>query len=304
MVYDIPDNLDFANLEAPTEGAPAPAETAGQPGDAGTAATQLSYDPNMPVKYKASGRDLEEPLSAVISRAQRGYDYAQLVAQHKQQVAQTQQEWQARQQQLSQMEQQWKPYHEYASQNPQWADYVRQQWENRFNAQQAQPTQQADQFAQQQQQSALPPQVQQELSEMRQFMQELKQKEHLAQQAAQDQALNTEIDSIRKQYPDIDFGLTDPETGMSLEARVIQHAQENRIFNFSAAFKDFYFEKLQERAIFNAKDSVAKAMQNQNKNGFLGKSEQSMVSQNTGHPNFKSMGYHQLMDLAAKDLGL
>jgi hypothetical protein len=258
----------------------------------------------MVINYKASGRDLAEPLSSVIARAQRGYDYAQLVTQHKQQVAEQQAQWQQRQQELAQIEAQWKPYHEFATQNPTWAEHVKNTWENRFNVQAAQPTQD---FTQQAQQAAsnlnLPPEVQAELAEMRQFRSEIMAEREAARVAAQDAALAQEIDTVRKAYPDIDLGLTDPQTGESLEAQILRHANENRIFNFQAAFKDFMFDRLLTREVTKAKETTAKTMMNQRKEGFLASSPQSMLQPNGGQ-NRGPMSYHQAMELAAREMGL
>lgn len=308
MEYGL-ENIDISSIDAGNQGS-----VVGTQGDVGSQSQStvtdnsqnMGYDPNMVIKYKASGRELAEPLSSVINRAQRGYDYAQLVAQHKQQEAQMQAQWQQRQQELAAIEQQWRPYHDFALQNPQWADHVKQAWENRFNSnqqQQQQFGQSGQDFTDQQQSMQLPPQVQQELAEMRQFIAETKQREQMAVQAQQDEALNSEIENVRKSFPDIDFGMTDPQTGESLEMRIMRHAQENRIHNFSAAFRDFYFDKLQERAVLQAKEQVAKNLQSQNKQGFLGKSDQSMIGTGNLPPNSRSMSYHQLMDMAAKDLG-
>jgi hypothetical protein len=301
MDYGIPEDLDLSSLDGGSDNTPAPGvENPGLLENQG-ATNQGSFDPNLPITYKASGKDLTEPLSAVIQRAQRGYDYAQLVAQHKQQVDQQQAEYQARQQQIQEMESQWKPYHEYASQNPEWANYVRQQWENRFNSQQQAAPEQRDQ--QQANNPNLPPEVQRELSEMRQFMSEMKQQQANARQAEQDAALAQEIQNIQKQYSDVDFSHTDPETGETLERRVLRHAQENRIFNFGAAFKDFYFDKLMERNVTRAKEEVAKTMQQKTKSGFLAQSPTPLM-QNGQAPNVRGMSYHQLMDLAATELGI
>ena len=259
---------------------------------------QSSFDPNMVVQYKASGKDLSEPLSTVIQRAQRGYDYAQLVSQHKQREA----EMQTQQQRIAEMESQWKPYHEYASQNPEWANFVRSQWESRYNFQGSQ--QAPVETAQPQSQFNLPPQIAQEISELRQFVNEQKQQQVLAQKASEDAALSQEIDSIRKQYPDVDFSHTNPETGESLESQILRHAQENRIFNFSAAFKDFYFDKLMERNVMKAKEDTAKTLTQQHKNGFLASSDKPLLATNTGNVNFKNTSYHQLMDLAAAEFGI
>lgn len=261
---------------------------------------QQAFDPNMVIQYKASGKDLSEPLSTVIQRAQRGYDYAQLVSEHKQREA----ELQAKYQQAQEMAARWQPYHEYAEKNPEWADHVRQQWEQRLSGYQP-PSQ--NQFSQSTDSSQynLPPEVSQKIARMEQFIEQQEMQAQMAQRAAEDQALATEIEQIRKSYPDIDFSHTDPETGESLEARVLRHAQDNRIFNFEAAFKHYYFDKLLDRQVLKAKEDAAKALTQAQKSGFLASGDKPMLTQNpfSGQQN-KHMSYHQAMDLAARELGL
>jgi hypothetical protein len=134
-------------------------------------------------------------------------------------------------------------------------------------------------------------------------MAEQKQREALRIQAEQDAALANEINEVRKAYSDVDFSHTDPDTGESLEDRVLRHAQEKRIYNFGAAFKDYYFDKLMERNVLKAKETVAKTIQNNNKQGFLASGPESMLTRNTP-PNVRGMSYHQLADLAISELGL
>jgi len=288
-----------AQLDAGTFDGPIPTPNAGELTPQTLQQNATSYDPNLVVNYKASGKELAEPLSTVIQRAQRGYDYAQLVAQQKQRET----ELQAQQQRVADIENKWKPYHDFSAQNPEWADYVRQQWENRNTFNQAPAPIDLSPQNQAQPSMNLPPQVQQELSEMRQFIAEQKQRAQLEATAAEDQALNTEIDNVRKSFPDIDFSHTNPETGESLEAQVLRHAQQKRIYNFGAAFKDFYFDQLMSRNVMKAKEDVAKQITNQHKSGFLATSDRPLLTQDSQHSNYKNASYHQLMDVAAKELG-
>lgn len=277
-----------------------------QPSQA-TGETEASpYDPNLIIPYTASGKDLNEPLSSVIKRAQQGYNYAQLVEQHKLKTSHQEAEYQNRQAQLQQLEQQWKPYHDYASQNPQWAEHVRQSWESRF----AQPdnfykdlSQAGNNQTQDKPNYSIPPELSQKISQMEQFIEGVKQREVNAQRAQEDQALAHEIDSIKKSYPDIDFHHTDPETGESLELKILRHAQEKQIHNFGAAFKDFYFDQLMERSVIKAKEDATKALTAQHKSGFLATSSKPLLTSSfdKSSPDLKNMSYHRLMDMAAQD---
>ena len=275
----------------PTLGEGSPTQTMGQP--------PASYDPNLVINYKASGRDLAEPLSAVIQRAQRGYDYGNLVAQMKtreQQIAE-------RETKAQQLEGKWKPYDEYANQNPAWADFVRSNWESRLNWNGN--SQQPSQLDNVQSTGQVPPELMKEIGELKTFKQQWEQQQVIARQAEEDVRLNQHIEQTKTQYPDIDFSHTDPATGMSLEMRVLQHASQNGIHNFGAAFRDFYHDQLLNRAIVKSREEVGKQVQSQHKQGFLAQSDKSMM--NNGQPtNITSHrgSYHDSIMQGAKEMGL
>lgn len=265
---------------------------------------QQPFDPNLNIPYKANGRDVTEPLSTVIQRASMGYNYAQLMQQYKQQQA----DLETQRAQVLEQQKKWQDYDNYASNNPEWADFVRGQWENRFG----QANQQNSGFAgtnsfpnDQQSTANLPPQVTTELAELRSFMTQYKQERQNQILAEQDAALNQEIETVSKEFPDIDLRVTDPMTGESLEQQILRHAHTNGISTFRAAFRDMMFDKLLARGQTQAKEVVAKQIQQQVKNGFIGQSSQSMASQNSQPGvNLSKHSYHSLMDLAASELGL
>ena len=277
---------------APTESSPAPTNVI----------NQQQFDPNLNIPYKANGREITEPLSTVIQRASMGYNYAQLMQQHKQREA----ELEAQRSQVLEQQKKWQDYDSYASQNPEWADFVRSQWENRFGQQQNNGF--ADSFSQSQGQQStanLPPQVATELAELRSFMNQYKQERQTQLMAEQDAALNQEIETVSKEFPDIDLRVTDPMTGESLEQQILRHAHTNGISTFRAAFRDMMFDKLLARGQTQAKEVVAKQIQQQVRNGFIGQSSQSMASQNSQPGvNLSKHSYHSLMDIAASELGL
>lgn len=278
---------------APTESSPTPTNVI----------NQQQFDPNLNIPYKANGREITEPLSTVIQRASMGYNYAQLMQQHKQREA----ELEAQRAQVLEQQKKWQDYDNYASQNPEWADFVRSQWENRFGQQQQNNAfQQSNAFQNDQQSTAnLPPQVASELAELRSFMNQYKQERQNQILAEQDAALNQEIETVSKEFPDIDLRATDPMTGESLEQQILRHAHTNGISTFRAAFRDMMFDKLLARGQTQAKEVVAKQIQQQVKNGFIGQSSHSMASQNSqSGVNLSKHSYHSLMDIAASELGL
>ncbi len=275
----------------------------GDPAPAGQAPIQQSsFDPNLVIPYKANGKDLQEPLSTVIQRASMGYNYAQLVQQHKAEQAALD----AQKAQLQEQAQKWQQYDEFANSNPQWAEYVRSQWESRFNFGGQNQNQGMDTFGSQQaqQQAGIPPEVSNKLREMESFIGQYRQEQQARMQAEQDAELASEISTIQNQYPDIDLKATDPMTGESVEQQVLRHAQTFGISNFRAAFRDFMFDKLQARGQTQAKETVARQMQQQHKNGILGQSNSPMLQTDAGNVNVRNQSYHSLMDMAAKELGL
>ena len=263
---------------------------------------QSSFDPNLVIPYKANGKELQEPLSTVIQRASMGYNYAQLVQQHKAEQAALE----AQKQQIQAQAQKWQQYDEFANSNPEWAEYVRSQWESRFNFGQQNQNQGMSTFGspQAQQQAGIPPELTSKLQEMESFIGQYRQEQQARMQAEQDAELASEISAIQNQYPDIDLKATDPMTGENVEQQVLRHAQAHGISNFRAAFRDFMFDKLQARGQTQAKEVVARQMQQQHKNGILGQSSSPMLQTDQGNVNVRGQSYHSLMDIAAKELGL
>lgn len=256
-------------------------------------ATTPSIDMTQEYSYQARGKEVKEPLETILKRASMGYDYAQLVQQHKQRES----EMLTREQVLKESEGKWKSYDEYANQNPQWADFVKTSWESRFNQQNAgQPTgSQADT-------NGMHPELVQKLGKIDQFMDQIQAKEKATAQAEADLALNSEVESVQKQFPDMDLKKTDAATGESMEMAVLKHAQLYGINSFEAAFKHLYFDQLVSRAALKAKEDASKTMQSNVKKGFLGTSSESMVKP-SNPAAIKGRSYHEMMDQAAKEFG-
>lgn len=284
-------NAGGLNANEGSEGLP-PQQSAPAPQD-------LGYDPNLTIKYRASGKDLQEPLSAVIQRASRGYDYHNLVTQ----LRSREEQLSAKEKALQEIEGRWKPYDEYAQQNPEWADYVRNSWETRFNWQNQGQQSQRDP---QQQYGSLPPELVKEIQELRGFAQKYREDQDRARRAEEDSLLDQHISATKQQYPDIDFSVTDPESGMSLEMRVLQHAAQNGINNFGASFRDFYHEQLINRAVMKAREDVAKGVQQNHRQGFLARSENPLVHNKQVAQTRAPSGSGYLSDLmnGAREMGI
>jgi hypothetical protein len=260
----------------------------------------LGYDPNLKIKYRASNRDLEEPLSVIIQRAQRGYDYAQLVNEHKQrETSLTQKE-----QQLKDLESKWKPYDEFANTNPEWADHVRNAWENRFGFQ---STNSQLSPSANQQSSALPPEIAKELNDLKSFRDEFMREKALKQEAEEQKALHSEIEKVKSSYADIDFGYSDPATGKTLEMQVLEHGINKGINNFEAAFRDYYHQQLIDRAVMKSKEQLVKDQQQRTKTGFVTEGQANMMQSSqpqSGSGSLRNRSYADLIGQGWKDLGV
>lgn len=222
-----------------------------------------------------------------------GYHYAQNMAELKAQ----RQELEKKEAWVKEAEGKWSHYDSYASQNPQWADFVRQQWENRsaLNGNQTQMPQSDT--------TGLSPELQREFAELRSFKDEFKGFMNAQRQEREDAALNNQIDETRKLYPDIDFSYSDPSTGQTLEQQILQHCQTHGINNFKSGFRDFYHDKLMARAVTRAKEETAKTLQQRQQQGYI--AEGNTPFQGLKNPNsVRGKSYYDLIDEGIEELGL
>lgn len=150
---------------------------------------------------------------------------------------------------------------EYARQNPQWWQFVEQNWNNRssWNANPQQPGQQAP----------IDPQLLERLSTTESALNKIQERYALEEQGRHDKLLTDEIEAIRKQYPTIDFNSID-ESGESLEFRILKHANDNNIPSFKVSARDYLHDKLIELAKADSKEAINKQTQQQVKKGVLG----------------------------------
>lgn len=169
-------------------------------------------------------------------------------------------------QQRQQFEQQWTPYKEideYARSNPDWWAHVDQSYQQRS----------------QQQQQAVPPEVQRYLDQklepiakdlplMKEFLQEQQTLKLEKQRADEDAQLNQSMKSLQEKYSGLDFATTD-ESGLSLEARVLNHAVTNGFPTFRAAFLDYYSDQLEMQAEARGREAMQKEAEKRRKIGLL-----------------------------------
>lgn len=273
---DLPSTEDM--IAEVTPAADATQETA-QPQDGGQ--TEGAASVAQEYEYTANGKTIKEPLDAILKRASQGYNYSQHMAELK--ARETDLQTQA--QRAQELEKKYGEIDKFAQENPEWNEHLHSTWNKRFDVSGGQ--QQGETTAQQQ---GLPPQLQQEFNELKTFVESMK-----AEKA--DQAYSQAVDKVKQSYPDVDFSHTDPDTGRTLEQRVLDYAQENSIGRFEPAFKAFYADKMVEQARLQAKEQLAGDMKQRAKAGILGVSQAPTKGNNAEmeYPaNYKQMSSDQL----------
>lgn len=250
------------------------------------------------LEFTHNGKPIKAPVDQVIKWAQQGYDYPQKMAEINKQKMLFEQQQRQLQEQQKEFESKFSPY----KQIDEWAQKNPTEWQ-RLNAlyQQHQSGVQAGAIPD----NVLPiiNQYKQELDEVKKFVAStMEEKEMLARQA-EDQKLESDIKSIREQYPDLDFDNPNEE-GKSLTYQVIEHAQKHGITNFKTAFNDFYLPNLIKRAETLAKQEVSKGIQKNSKLGVLGKSPTSFKQNYSEPKNISKQSYEDLAKEALQELGL
>lgn len=219
---------------------------------------------------------------------QQGYNYSQRAAE----INAKERDWQAKLRDAEERINRFKPFEEvdrYARENPDWWKFVEQQYQQRG-------------------QQGLDPNVAQHLQP---FLQRIQSLEGFVQQAQtaeqqriiqeQDKALDAEIESIRKSHPNIDLSAVD-ESGRTLEWRILNHANENKINSFRAAFRDYLHDKLVEEAKASSRVAIAQNQEQAAKKGLLGKTPTpTKVAQ---APSVRGRSYDDLTSEALKSFGI
>lgn len=209
-----------------------------------------------------NGQKIKADRDKFTKWAQMGYDYNQKIGSVSQREKQLQDDYNRR---VQESEQKYSPYRdidEYSQKNPQWWNHVQQA----FQQQQQNPlgTQLSPELK-----SYLEPIVN-DYSQVKNFIQEYQKGITEKQVKEQDSQLETQIKSIGEKY-NLDLSAKDAN-GQSLEQRVIDHAIQNKIPTFKAAFLDYYHEDLQKQAEARGREAVQKEMDKRKKAGLLGES--------------------------------
>jgi hypothetical protein len=196
-----------------------------------------------------------------------GYNYAQRLGELNKTHAQKMAEIEAKERAAREVEERYRPYADvdkYATENKEWWEHVQQAWKTREMPQGLDPKLAA----------VLNP-LQEKIGTLESLLTQQQQAVQAEQLAAQEQqeneALAQEIESVRKQHPDIDLSERD-ESGETLEIRVLKHAQEIGTRSFRAAYRDLLHDKLLVQKQAASKLQAVRGTQAEAKAGVLGKS--------------------------------
>lgn len=235
-------------------------------------------------EFKWRDRTIKAPLDKITTWASQGYDYGQRI-----------QELKSERDAFEKQRQGYSRYEEvdaFARENPEWWQHVEEQWNARQQQSQSQAGQSDDPVAQ----------LKAEIAELRTFRDEIISERKNREVQEQDRQLNEEISQIQKQHSTLDWTGVDDE-GLTLEMRVLRHAQQNGIHSFRAAFRDYNHERLLEQAKLEAKESAVKDRKTAAKQGLLGRSS-TPVKGLTSAQNIKTKSYNDLMAEGLAELGI
>lgn len=146
----------------------------------------------------------------------------------------------------------------------------------------------------------LPPEVKQKLEQHDQILNQFQQEQVARRHQAEDHALGTEIESIRKSNPNLDFDAPD-QTGRSLEYRILEYATQNGIPSFRAAFRDYCFDQLTKKAEEQGREKVSRTMSQTTKAGLLGRDP---APQRSTQVNVQGKNYDQIHEMILQSMGL
>lgn len=249
------------------------------------------------LKYKSDmGKEVEEDLATVLQRASAGYHFAQRMNEYNQLMTDYKSKYEPSIQEANALKEKYGKFEEYAKENPQWYDHWSSAWENRHNQMTETGEMQEEQPSNIQ--AILKDMLAQELGPVRDFMSQQQQTIQSKQIADEDRALSDAVDKTRKEFSQVDFDKTDPQTGESLEYQVLKFMHQSGIQDFNTAFKAFYHDNIVKMQVEQAREQALRDDQERKKNGII--DIQTTPVRRT-QPNLKNLNLDQAMELALKD---
>lgn len=113
---------------------------------------------------------------------------------------------------------------------------------------------------------------------------------------AEDTALESEVQSIREKYKDLDWTTLNDRGQSDLEYRVLEHAQKNGIPSFAVAFRDLLHDELMQKASTQAKLNVSTGIQNRSRLGLLDNSSSKQNRVEAAKKPMRETSYEDIMD--------
>jgi hypothetical protein len=241
------------------------------------------------IQFTHNGKKIELPMNdpRVQQWLSQGHDYGNNMQKFKAEREQ----FEAQRKQIEALKETYGPVDEWVKQNPDaWNRFLQQyQAAQQGNGSQIDPSNPLVQHIQK---------LEQKLGQFEPLLDSHKKQEI----EAQDKALDADIESVRKTYPDLDLNAPGDD-GRTRMLAVLEHANKNGIKNFKTAFKDLYHDELVQRAVEKGKESELKARQKQTKLGLL--TDKSAPAKGVkAAQDYKNKTYQQLLDEGLEELGL
>lgn len=236
-------------------------------------------------EFTWNGKQIKAPQDKMTKWASQGYDYAQKM----QDFNQRQAEFDKRSQGLESKLSRYGEVDQFATKNPDWWAHVEKSWQER--------------------QQALDPsnpiagelsQIKNDVNEIKQFKEQLALEREQARIRQEDEQLDNQIQEVKKQYSYLDWSSVDAD-GKTLDTRVIEHASNNGINSFKAAFLELNHDHLMQLAESRARESSTKERQLQSKLGLLGRTPTPRKGLTVAE-NVKSKSYNDLTQEALAEL--
>jgi hypothetical protein len=213
------------------------------------------------LKYTANGKEVEEPISAILKRASQGYHYAQQMGDLNTQKS----EWQKQVDEASALRERYQAIDDHARQNPEWFDHWNNAYQNRDAPLGNNSPEQPAGFDPTQITSL----IDQKLQPFQDVIQQQQAQAAREREEQENAMLDSQVKATQEEFADIDFAATSPETGMSLEHQVYQFMVDNNISDFNKAYKMMDYENIMARQIERAKADMVKQEQLKRKQGIV-----------------------------------
>ena len=216
---------------------------------------KAAYDPEQTVPITWKGETTAVPLSKLKNHYQLRHDLEQNQRSFKEERAKFEAE-RGDLNKYNEYKQKYEAVDQYAIQNPDWWNYVQEQFQQRGT------------FGLQKDQTIPEPvrntisALNKELGDLKNELGEFRTWKQEAQLAKDVQEIETEFKGVSSSFKNVDF-LTPDDSGVNLKSKVLQHGAEHGFPTFKSAFLDFYsdnlFKQAQETGMKSATESIQKS---------------------------------------------